>query len=81
MCLENLARLSSFQANQAIKYVADPANLTGAAWALKESESPRTELTQRRTERSDEAEAMSRPEVGEKAMQLTAEEWPENLKA
>ena len=64
-----------------IKYVADPANLTGAAWALKESESPRTELTQSRTERSDEAEAMSRPEVGEKAMQFTGEEWPENLKA
>ena len=57
------------------------ADLTGAACALKESESPRTEFTQRRTERSDEAEAIRRPEVGEYAMQFTGAEWPENLKA
>ena len=42
---------------------------------------PEVEEDDRRTERSDEAEAMSRPEVGEKARQFTEEEWPENLKA
>jgi hypothetical protein len=42
--------------------------------ALNESESPLTEFTQRRTVLSEEAEAMRRPEEGEKDTQLTEPE-------